>query len=187
MEQKKRSAVFSAAAVGAKLLLICALVAGIISFVYALTIDAYEKNLQNTKNQAIGSIFSLSSPVCEQISDDGASETVYKVYEGERFVGYCVEVKRGGFGGDVELMVGYTEAGEVGGVSVVAHAETPGFGARITEAAFLDQYKGATGDVTLGEGIDAISGATISSKAVTDAVNLATASLQSTLAKGGAQ
>ncbi len=190
MEQVKKSkTVGQVAVVGAKLLLICALVAGIISFVYTLTDEQYEKNITETKNQALGEIFGLSSmPTSKTISDVVSEETVYEVYDGETFIGYCVEVKQPGFGGDVELMVGYDPTLSICGVSVVAHAETPGFGAKAAEAAYLEQYADKRGELTLGEDIDAISGATISSRAVNDAVNFATETLQGILAeREGAQ
>jgi hypothetical protein len=44
-------------------------------------------------------------------------------------------------------------------------------GARVVETAFSDQFKGLTGELALGSGVTAISGATISSKAVVTAVN----------------
>jgi len=60
------------------------------------------------------------------------------------------------------------------GLKVVFHAETPGLGAKITEDDFLDQFEGmALGDLALtadGGEVDAISGATISSEAVTESV-----------------
>ena len=60
------------------------------------------------------------------------------------------------------------------GLKIVFHAETPGLGAKIIEDDFLDQFEGmALGDLTLtadGGEVDAISGATISSEAVTDSV-----------------
>ncbi len=188
MEQAaKKKSTLEIVIIGAKLLLICALVAGIISFVYALTIDQYNENLQKTKNQALGQIFGESELQIRVISPDGSEQVIYEVLVGDERIGYCVEAKAPGFGGDIELMVGYTEEREVCGVSVVAHAETPGFGAKAAEPAFLDQYKGKHGEVALGDGIDAVSGATISSRAVTEAVNAATAALDTFLSNGGAQ
>ncbi len=187
MEQvEKKRSMREIVLIGAKLLLICALVAGIISFVYSLTLDKYNENLQGTKNQALGQIFGTSELQSSVISPEGSEQVIYAVYVADSLIGYCVEAKAPGFGGDIELMVGYNEAREVCGVSVVAHSETPGFGALAAEPAFLDQYKGKSGEVVLGDGIDAVSGATISSRAVTDAVNAASTALDALL-NGGVQ
>ncbi len=178
MEQtKQKNTVWQSALVGIKLLLICAIVAGVVSFVYALTADTYEKNLQKTKNEAIGSIFGQTGLVCEVISEDGADATVYRVLEGDVHIGYCVEVTSSGYGGDMGLMVGFDRTNAVLGISVVSHSETPGLGSRATEKGFLDQFIGKRGTVTLREDVDAISGATISSTAVTNGVNLAAEAL----------
>lgn len=188
MEQaKKQSAAVQFALVGLKLLLICAIVAGVISFVYSLTYEQYGQNIRESKSRAVGEIFGLSSPVCEELTGDGVSDTVYRVLENGALVGYCVEVKSVGFGGDIEMTVGYAPDGKILGVSIVSLSETPGLGARISESAFLSQYEGKQGTLTLGEDVDAISGATISSRAVTEGVNRATECLNALLsANGGA-
>lgn len=178
---------WQAAVVGAKLLLICAIVAGVVSFVYALTAEQYAINMQATKNEAIGEIFGLSAPKCEALPAEGLEieETVFKVYDGDTHVGYCVEVKSGGFGGDITMMVGYTADCTMLGVEIVSMSETPGLGSKAGEAPFLSQFAGKTDTLTLGEDVDAISGATISSKAVTEGVNQAFQSLQNVLSLNG--
>lgn len=186
MEQvKKRSSAVQFALVGLKLLLICAIVAGVVSFVYSLTAEPYENNIRDAKSRAVGEIFGLSAPVCEELTADGVTAPVYRVLENGVTVGYCVEVKSPGFGGDIEMTVGYTPEGKILGVSIVSLSETPGLGAKVSEDAFLSQYDGKQGTLTLGEDIDAISGATISSRAVTDGVNAATEILQKVLAANG--
>ena len=83
-----------------------------------------------------------------------------------------------GFAGDIEVSVGLVDGAiaslEVGGPNF---AETPGLGEKVTEKAFTGQFIGKSGTLKYGEGIDAISGATITSNAVLEAVNkiLATA------------
>lgn len=173
--------------IGLKLLLICAIVAGVVSFVYSLTAEQYEKNIQETKSRAVGEIFGLAAPVCEELTAEGIEETVYKVFDNGALIGYCVEVKSAGFGGDIEMMVGYTADCKILGVSIIAMSETPGLGAKVSETTFLSQYAGGGDQLELGVDVDAISGATISSRAVTDGVNKASHSLQQVLsANGGA-
>ena len=89
---------------------------------------------------------------------------------------YAVEVKPAGFNGPVTLMVGITD-GEVQGISVIAHTETPGLGAVAAAdsakgEAFRSQFTGGEA-FQVGGNVDAISGATITSKAVTSGVNAA--------------
>ncbi|MEF9972493.1 MAG: RnfABCDGE type electron transport complex subunit G [Clostridia bacterium] len=78
-----------------------------------------------------------------------------------------------GFGGDVEVTVGFDAEGAIASLSVggANFAETPGIGAKAQESAFTDQFIGKKGPLTYGEGVDAIAGATVTSGAVLEAVN----------------
>ena len=96
-------------------------------------------------------------------------------------VGYVAEVATNGFGGAIEMVVGLTADGTVTGVSVIGHEETPNVGSKVVEGQdVLNQFVGLTGEVTVNSGdnsIDAVSGATVSSKAVTAGVNAAIAAV----------
>lgn len=177
---KKKSPALQSAIVGGKLLLICAIVAAIMAFVYQLTLAKYEENLQETKNQAVEQIFGQDGLRCEELYTDGdTGAVVYRVLrESGDVEGYCAESVAPGFGGDLSVMVGYRADLSILGVSVVSMSETPGLGSKVGEAAYLDGYEGKTGELTLGKEVDAISGATISSKALLSAVNQATDALQ---------
>ena len=95
--------------------------------------------------------------------------------------GYAVEVSVNGFGGTISMMVGVDRAGKILGVSVISHTETPSLGAVAGEntakgQAFRNQYIGLTGQLAVtkdGGSVDTISGATITSKAITEGVNAA--------------
>ena len=156
------------------------------SLVFQVTKDAYAANLQKTKDEAVAAIFEAEGLTCKEISND-ADAVVYEVYDANgAFYGYCVEASGKGFGGDIGLMVGYTAEKAICGVRVVSHSETPGLGAKIkSDAWFLEQYEGKSGGVTLGEDVDAIAGATVSSKAVTEGINSATEALAAALAEQG--
>lgn len=105
-------------------------------------------------------------------------------YAEGRLIGSAFEVCASGYGGRIEILVGVSRAGEVTGVKVLGHRETPGLGARITEVRrgdeaswFTQQFRDKgldelvlrKDDKKLGR-IDAITGATISSRAVLEAV-----------------
>lgn len=89
--------------------------------------------------------------------------------------GYVVEATVNGYVGSIVVWVGVNNSGSVTGVSVRKISETLGLGSRAGQPAFLEQYKGLSGTLTVGENVDALSGATVTSKAVTKAVNSAIA------------
>ncbi|MBO5305932.1 MAG: FMN-binding protein [Clostridia bacterium] len=167
------------AVIGLRLLLICAVIAGVVSFVYTVTFDAYQKNLDREIRQSMAVIFNASeNDVIDLHVYDGKLDSdiraVYTVMINGETVGYCVNVIGKGFGGDINLMVGYQPDKSIRGVSIVSHGETPGVGSKVGDAAYLSQYGGLFGELTISKrgdaDITAISGATISSKAVHEAV-----------------
>jgi electron transport complex protein RnfG len=89
---------------------------------------------------------------------------------GETFA-VAVEGVAKGFGGPIGVMVGISREGEILDIGITSHSETPGIGARVTEPSYTDRYKGLP--ATEGVEVDAISGATYSSKGVMAAVNQA--------------
>lgn len=101
--------------------------------------------------------------------------SAYKMTKDGADAGYCVEVGPTGFGGAVDTMVGIDGDGKVTGISVIsASSETPGLGARSTEPEFQAQFAGQVGtEVAVtkdGGSIDALTGATITSRAVSEGV-----------------
>ncbi len=84
-----------------------------------------------------------------------------------------------GFGGDLGVMVGLRlDTGDLVGIGITTMAETPGVGSRVREPAFLEQFHGMSGDAVFkvkkdGGVIDAVTGATISSRAVAQAISSA--------------
>ena len=179
--------VLEALGVGARLLIVCAVVAAVVSGVHAMTDSRYQQNLTEEKRQAIVRIFGSETITYRTLSGEGDAEPVYEVLEGENVVGYCVELASPGFGGDISMTVGFEADGKILGVSIVSLSETPGLGSRVQEAAYLDQYRGQSGTLTLGEDVDAIAGATVSSRAVLDGVNRAVEILNRTVKGGEAQ
>ena len=104
-------------------------------------------------------------------------------------MGYVVTVTDSeGYGGNIQITVGITSDGTVNGISILSISETAGLGMRATEPEFYGQYEGkrtekfaVSKDGGDGEPIDALSGATITSRAVTGAVNTALAYFNSAL------
>lgn len=114
----------------------------------------------------------------EQFSDEtGTVTAVYRLGQG-----YAVEVKPQGFGGEIDLMVGVLD-GKVAGVRIISHSETSGLGANAAASTsvgenFRGQFVGMSGTLAVakdGGAVEALTGATITSRAVTSGVNAALA------------
>lgn len=184
-DAKNRSPVRSAVFIGLKLLLICAIVAGVVAGVNTLTDAKYQENLNYQKSQAIKTIFGENASFEKMDPAPGTTDAViYEVKEGDTLLGYCVEVVSTGFGGDINLSVGYNPDRSIKRVYIVPPLnETPGIGSKVqeNESYLPEQYEGQSGSLTLGEDVDAIAGATITSTAVLEGVNLATQALDAAL------
>ena len=104
--------------------------------------------------------------------------------------GYALSVSSKGFGGDVTMALGLTPDGKVSKIAFTELNETAGLGMRADEDAFKDQFPGKSGSVSLVKGdagedqISAITGATVTSTAVTNALN-AGLDFYETVLKGG--
>ncbi len=98
----------------------------------------------------------------------------YEIYSNGNKIGYAFTAKGKGYGGDINIIVGIDKDFIIKSIDIISNTETPGLGTKITESSFKDQFKGLSlNDINLsknGGKIDAITGATISSKAVVDAV-----------------
>lgn len=112
-------------------------------------------------------VYMLTQPKIEQNAELALEKSKREVMP-SLGKGKAIAVTTRGYGGPIELMVGIDGKGKVSGVKVLNHRETPGLGANIVGTKFLDQFKGKTFDdpIEPKKDIDAITGATISSRAV---------------------
>ena len=123
--------------------------------------------------------YAAKSVVEAYIAKDSANETI----------GACVITEQNGYGGAVKVLTGVDKDGKITGVEILSHSETPGLGAEATKPEFKVQFEGKTKNIGVSRGkasgneIDALSGATITSKAVTNAVNLAVDSAEQLLSQ----
>ena len=158
------------------LLAITAVVAVALAGVNMITAPAIaELNAQNTQ-AAIEAVLPGGGT---EMADFPAVDLVSKVYASD--AGYAVQVTPGGFDNTITMMVGVDKAGNVLGIDVVSHTETAGLGA-VSDAdtpagiSFRQQFVGASGSVSVtkdGGQMDAITGATITSRAICAGVNAA--------------
>ena len=162
------------------LLAITAVVAAALAGVNSITAPAIEAlNAQKTQ-EAIELVLPGGG---EEMADFPAADLVAKVYKGEN--GYAVQTTPGGFDNTITMMVGVDNEGNVSGISIISHTETAGLGAvaaATTSAgeAFRAQFVGLNGNVSVtkdGGQVEAITSATITSRAVCAGVNAALAAV----------
>ena len=182
------------------ILTVITLVAGLLlGAAYEITKEPIARSEENAKREAWQAVFpdadedafenvDVDADVANQVIKDlgisGSIDEVCSVDGGE--TGYVITTTDGeGYGGDIQVTVGITADGTVSGVSFLSISETAGLGMKATEASFYEQYVGVQAeqfyvskDGGEGEPIDALSGATITSRAVTGAVNAALAYFQ---------
>ncbi len=158
------------------LCLITAIVGALLALVNAVTKDKIAENNKIATNEAIASIFGVCEATgVDQVFENELVSAVYVVKAGaeSEFVGYCVLVTPKGYGGKMELMVGLTPDGAVKGISVVSHEETSGIGTKVLDnESYYSQYYGMANADDCAS-VDAISGASRSSKALADGVKAA--------------
>ena len=169
------------------------LIAGLaLGVVYEITKDPIAQVQESAKKEAWQAVFPEAdleefeatevdqAAADKAIADMGVNATIDEVcIVGEE--GYVITTTdKDGFGGSIQITVGITSDGTVNGVSILSISETAGLGMKATEPAFYGQYEGKQAEKFVvskdggdGEPIDALSGATITSRAVTGAVNAA--------------
>ena len=160
---------------------ICLVCSALLGTVYAVTKAPIEASEVQKVNAAIAAVTpSFDNVPSEDVRDVEGGQIFTARTAGEP-TGYAIKVSVGGFGGPLQLMVGFTPDGTVYNTSVISHAETPGLGAKLTDEniAPRQQVKGknpATNNLSVkkdGGEIDAITASTITSRAFLKGVNAA--------------
>ena len=181
----------------------------LLGIVYDITKEPIAEAQENTKQEAFRSVLADASSF-ETVEDFDASEAlsllkengytsdeITEIAEGidgsGETIGYVINVmSHEAYDGDLEVSVGIAADGTVTGIEMLSISETAGLGMKADEADFKDQFKdkkvekfsytksGESGD----DKIDAISGATITTNAVTNAVDSALIYFQNELGGG---
>ena len=153
------------------LTVICLVWGGLLAAVYDFT----KEGIERAENAEINAILSEIFPGENIQFVENVENDYYTCLENGVLVGYATIAEGKGYGGKMKVIVGINLDNSVAGVRVLSHSETVGVGSRITEDEFLSQFTGKTlENLQLkqnGGEIDAITGATISSTAVTSAVH----------------
>lgn len=154
------------------LLIICTISALALGFTNNITKSIIANMEQKKLDDAMAIVLPAENYV--EIEIEQSKAKLYKAIKDDRTAGYVSSSSETGYGGAVNVMVGIDLTGAVTKVNVVScDDETPGLGQKIASDDFTNQFKGVSGSVEFGEKVDAITGATISSTAVKNAVNKA--------------
>ncbi len=167
------------------LTLFCSASGFLLSYLKDVTAPAIEEQLLiNVQGPAIATVFNKAdnNPVADRqtfTTADGRKVVVFPCFVNNELTGVALEDFGVGYGGDLGVIVGFNVHNDsLAGVGMTQLKETPGLGMRVKEPAFAEQFRNAEFPVALtsaGGRIDAISGATISSNGVIEAVNKANA------------
>lgn len=167
------------------LCLICAIITAALAYVYGVTHPIITAREAADKQALLAEVLSgvdsfAEAEAAEKLSASGLSvpdsvSALYRATAGGSPSGCVVEVAPRGYGGAITMLIGIRADGTVAKVAISSMNETPGLGTKAKDAAFLAQFEGIgvgavptvvkTGKKNAGE-VDAISGATVTSKAV---------------------
>lgn len=158
------------------LLGICVVVALLLGVVNAVTEPIITQMQAEKTAKAMAQVLQADSYDEVDVQMDNVT-ALYRAMSGGQQIGYVVEVTSSGFGGVMSMVVGVDMNGTVTGVSVTDNAETKNIGTKVVgDQSVLDRFVGMSGTITVNTGanrFDGITGATVSSKAVTAGVNTA--------------
>lgn len=161
------------------LFLICLVVTAALALTNNVTADKIAANEAQSKQESMCSVLPEADHF-EQVFD-GVDDMCVGLDKDGNTVGYAISTSTQGYGGQVKVMTGVNDYKIVAIDVFYNDDETPGLGKNTSNEAFCDQFKGLStdGDIcvskdsTDGQPIDAVTSATISSRAVTKAVNRA--------------
>lgn len=160
---------------------ICLVCSALLGTVYVITKAPIEASELAKVNNAISAVTPEFDNVPSEAIQEIDGSQVYTAMSGDQVVGYAVKVVTSGFGGALQMIVGFTPDGTIYNTSVISHSETPGLGAKITDENIQPraQVKGknpAEANISVskdGGDIDAITASTITSRAFLKGVNAA--------------
>lgn len=171
------------ARLGLTLFVITLIVAGLLGAVNAVTADRIAALKAERAAAAMSAVLEAADYLPVEYTGDNASvgQVRRAVDANGETLGHVVTVVPSGFGGTIEMIVGVSTDGQCTGVSIVDHSETSGLGADAAAKTskgenFRSQFVGQSGSLAVtkdGGTIDALTGATVTSRAVTEGVNAA--------------
>ncbi len=161
------------------LFIICLIATALLGFTNQVTAPIIEELAIKTEMESRQIVFADAASFGEEtVLADGTS-VVVALDESGAEIGHVVVNIAKGYGGDISIMTGVDSEGKVTGVNILSHSETAGLGAKAAEKSFRDKFIGLVDGITVSKdkagenSIDALTGATITSRAVVNAVNAA--------------
>ncbi|MDF2593871.1 MAG: RnfABCDGE type electron transport complex subunit [Clostridia bacterium] len=163
---------------GAILFFITAICVGLLGFVNTMTTPIIAHNKEVSEQAAMKELIADADDFTkvEDIEDEKITE-LYVANGGGQAIGTVVKMMPNGYGGPITVLIGLNTEGQIKGVKILSHAETPGLGANATADSFLGQFIQKTPPLAVVKStpkdneIEAITGATITSSAVAESVN----------------
>jgi electron transport complex protein RnfG len=173
------------------LLIVCLIVTAALAFTYQGTKETIAErariDAENSRREILSNAEAFEPVDGIEALTGGRPELepvreAYKGLKGASVVGYVFTVMSKGYGGDVEMMIGIDESGKITDVKITSHSETPGLGSKAADQPFDSQLSGFVPSQPLEvvkresskpEEVEAISGATITSRAVVKGVQAA--------------
>lgn len=165
--------------------LICVIIAAALAFTNSVTSAIIVEREKREQDAARIELLSEGDSFAEVKLDEAKAKelNIIDMYAADNGAGYVVQTTASGYGGPITVMTGIRADGTVEKVKVLSSSETPGVGKKTEEESFLGQFADKSGTLAVGSDITAVSGATVSSKAMVAAVNSAVAAVE--LVKGG--
>ena len=168
------------------MVIVCALSALVLGYVQQITAAPIKAVKDNMELKAISEIIPEkfdNNPFAERTyitTSHKKKLMMYPIRRNGKIIALAIKsYTNKGFGGKMEIMVGFTLDGNISGYKLIDHKETPGLGTKVSEKSFADQFKGLNPSKVNfkvnkdGGDIDAVTAATISSRAVIDAIQRA--------------
>lgn len=162
---------------------ICALAGTLLAVTHTVTQPIIEANAIAAANAARAELLPQATGFKEnkEVSIEGVTE----IYVAEDDAGVIITAQAAGYSGAVPVMVAFDTKGNILAVKFLDNTETPGLGQKVKEKSFGQQFQNKPAQkLKLGSDITAITGATISSNAALNAVNLAVSAYQALEQKG---
>lgn len=150
-----------------------AVVAAVAALFLSLTYVGTKDQIKMQEEMALKASLKKVMPQAERFDEHKPS--CYAGYRGSTKVGECLRVFAYGYSGEIGMLVGISPLGKITGVEILKIAETPGLGLNAQNPKFLDQYKGKIlkDKFKAGEDIHALTGATITTNAISKGVKKA--------------
>jgi Na+-translocating ferredoxin:NAD+ oxidoreductase subunit G len=157
---------------GLTLAIFCVISAGMLAYVFMMTGPLIEANAKASFDGSLREVLPGAEGFKPVPGAAGAKSEIYEGVAAGNVVGYAVKAAPRGYGGEIVMLVGIDPELRIKGMKILSQRETPGLGTNVEKPKFRQQFigKGIQDAFEPKKDIDAITGATISSRAVCEGV-----------------